>query len=114
MMLTSTENFFVRLLRGTVVSTAAIALLISLAALVFAAYAYGAPEPTADLSGEIDRFRYATDPAKLLISLFPNDSDIYRNATSTKDNVPYQFTEPSDHDPFVELNQFLDEAIHAD
>lgn len=112
-MLSNIETFLVRLLRGTVVITASISVLITAGALLYAAYAAFSPEPTANLLGYLDRFRQATDPVNLIKETFPEDSNVYKDAVSTQDNIRYEHSNPSDDILFTEFNKFLDLSLGA-
>lgn len=110
-MLSRIESCFVSLLRGTVVFTAFISIFVAIAALIYAAYAQYAPEPSARLSGRMPAFIEATDPAKLFKQLFPADSEIVTQATSLTDNVRYSFQNASNEQIFAEFNRFLDSFL---
>jgi hypothetical protein len=112
MLLSHTELVFVRLLRGTVIATACVALVIAAGALVYAAYARFSPEPTARLSSRIDKMRQAADPANLIREIFPKDSGPHTDA-ALADNVPYQRRQPSTEELFSQLNKFLEAALSA-
>ena len=71
MMLSQAEHFFVRLLRGTVIFTAGLALLVATLALCFAIYAFIAPEPSVKMTQEIGRLRKSVSPKILISELFP-------------------------------------------
>ena len=111
-MLSNTENLFVRILRGTVIATASFALFVMGCALVYAAYAQLAPEPRPNLSSRTDKFRQATDPAKLIKELFPNDSEIFSSA-SKSDDVVYAFRQTTTDELFAEFNKFLNVSLKA-
>ena len=107
-MLTPIENFFVRLLRGTVVFTAVVSFAVAILALVYAGYARFAPEPTAKLSGRISQIRQAIDPANLIKEQFPADASLTKDIVANADNVGYLLRYASDAEIFNELNKFLD------
>ncbi len=113
MILTSTERFFVRLLRSTVIFTAACALAVTVIGLMYAGYAWFQPEPKAHLSSKVTQFREATDPALLIKQMFPQDSAPYKDATSTLDKIAYERKLATTQDIFGELNKFLDAALSA-
>ena len=83
-MLSTTELFFIRLLRGTIIFTAGLALLAACAAMSVAAYGRFAPEPVLKLSEKIDRLRKATDPKTLLSPIFPENASLFQNSTGRK------------------------------
>ncbi len=112
-MLSHVEAIFVRILRGTVIFSAFISLLIAIGALIYAGYVQFAPQPSANLSSKIVRFREATNPSKLIKELFPSDSAVYREASSDDDNVPYELRNPTDVSIYEEFNKFLDGALGA-
>jgi hypothetical protein len=111
-MLTATENFFVRLLRGTVVTTAFVSFLITVLAVLYALYAQFAPEPQPKITGSIARLRQAVDPANLIKEVFPSDSTIVKQI-ETPDNVAYQLRKLGPNEIFQEFNAFLDHAFGA-
>lgn len=107
-MLSPVETIFVRLLRGTVVATAFVSIAITIIALVYAAYAHFTPEPKPRLSQRIGEIRSATDPAKLLESLFPLDSDLVKEMRNLSAASPYALRAASNDEIFAEFNKFLD------
>ena len=111
MMLSPAESFFVRLLRITVVATAGLALLSAILALGAAAMAYFAPEPQAELSSQIERLRNATDPSKLMTSLF--DGTAVMAGANEEGKVVYKFSGASDDELFAEFNSFLKNSING-
>lgn len=111
-MLTTTESFFVRLLRGTVITTALVSFLVAVSAVSYVLYAIFAPEPQPRIAGNIERFRHAVDPAKLIKEVFPSDSAIFKEVEPS-DNVVYQLRKPSQNEIFQEFNAFLDRALSA-
>ncbi|RXG94739.1 hypothetical protein [Bradyrhizobium zhanjiangense] len=111
-MLTPTESFFVRLLRGTVVTTAFISFLAAVLAVVYALYAQFAPEPQPNIPGSIARLRNAVDPAKLIKEAFGADSAIAKEA-ETPDHVAYQLSKPSQNELFQQFNTFLTRSLGA-
>ena len=111
-MLTATENFFVRLLRGTVITTALVSFLVAVSALLYVLYAHFAPEPQPRVANSIGRFRQAVDPANLIKEVFSSDSAIFKEA-DTPDNVAYQLHKPSPSEMLQEFNTFLDRAFGA-
>jgi hypothetical protein len=111
-MLTTTEGFFVRLLRGTVITTALVSFLIAVSAVLYVLYAQFAPEPQPKIAGNIERFRQAVDPAKLIKEVFQSDSAIFKEA-DLPDNVAYQLHKTSQNEVFQEFNAFLDRAFSA-
>jgi hypothetical protein len=113
MMLTPLENVFVRIFRVTLVSTAFIALLIAICALLYVAYARFAPEPKANLSRKVDQIRQAVDPAILIKQLFPVDSTVYKDADTIADNVKYESRSAPDDLTFQEFNHFLAVSLGA-
>lgn len=110
-MLSPIEALFVRLLRGTVVATAFFSMLVTICALVYAAYAYYSPEPAYHLSQNVAKFRAATDPAELIKKLFPPDSDIVKTARDRSGAVAYTFRAASVADLFAGFNKFLDAFV---
>jgi hypothetical protein len=111
-MLTATESFFVRLLRGTVITTALVSFLVAVSAVLYVLYAQYAPEPQARVAGYIERFRQAVDPANLIKEVFPSDSAIFKEVEAP-DNIAYQLRKPSQNEMFQEFNVFLDRALGA-
>lgn len=111
-MLSTVENFFIRLLRGTVIATASVSFLITLLALLYAGYAWYAPDPVPNVAGQIARLRKATDPVELFKELFPPESSVVKD-TTTPDGVPYEIGKRSENDTFQEFNKFLDIALGA-
>jgi len=111
-MLSDIESFFVRLLRGTVVATALVAFLVTVGALLYAAYAQYSPEPKAALANRIDKLRKEIDPAGLIREIFPADSSVHKDA-SLPDTISYQRIAPTDEVLFSGLNKFLDSALDA-
>jgi hypothetical protein len=111
-MLTATESFFVRLLRGTVITTALVSFLVAVLAVLYVLYAQYAPEPQPKIAGHIERFREAVDPANLIKEVFPSDSAIFKQV-ETPDNIAYQLRKPSQNEIFQEFNAFLDRALGA-
>jgi hypothetical protein len=111
-MLTTTENFFVRLLRGTVVATAFVSFLITVLALLYALYAQFAPEPQPQVASAIGRLREAVDPRNLIKEVFSSDSAIVKEA-EVPDNITYQLRKPSPNEMFQEFNVFLNRAFGA-
>jgi hypothetical protein len=111
-MLTGVESFFVRLLRGTVITTALVSFLVTVAAVLYAMYAQFAPEPQPRIASQIVRFRDAADPAKLIKELFPADSAIVKEFV-TSDGVAYEQRKHSESELFQEFNKFLDAALGA-
>jgi hypothetical protein len=111
-MLTPTESFFVRLLRGTVVATAFVSFLIAVLAILYALYAQFAPEPQPNIAGSVVRLRQAVDPAKLIKEVFASDSTIAKEA-ETPDNIAYQLNKPSQNELFQQFNTFLDRSLGA-
>ena len=103
-MLTTTENFFVRLLRGTVVATAFVSFLITVLALLYALYAQFAPEPQPQVASAIGRLREAVDPRNLIKEVFSSDSAIVKEA-EVPDNITYQLRKPSPNEMFQEFNK---------
>ena len=113
MMLSTTESAFVRILRGTVIATASLAILITVGALLYAAYAYLAPEPHANLYGRLAEFRQATDPINLISEVFPKDSSVVKDLSSIRNDVSYERKAASDRMLFDEMNKFLNAAFGA-
>src|SRR5579863_8406808 len=111
-MLTATENFFVRLLRGTVITTALVSFLVAVSALIFVLYAYYAPEPQPRVANSIARFRQAVDPANLIKEVFSSDSAIFKDVDAP-DNVAYLQRKPSPSEMLQQFNEFLDRAFGA-
>lgn len=111
-MLTPTENFFVRLLRGTVVATALVSFLVTVLAVLYALYAQFAPEPQPRVASSIERLRKAVDPANLIREVFSSDSAIVKEI-EPPDNIAYQLRKPSPNEMFQEFNVFLDHAFGA-
>ncbi|MCK1601606.1 hypothetical protein IVB02_09200 [Bradyrhizobium sp. 166] len=109
-MLSTVENFFVRLLRGTVIATAFVSFVVTLLALLYAAYAWCAPDPIPNVAGQTTRLRKATDPAELFKELFPPESSVVKE-TAAPDGIPYESGRRSDNDAFQEFNKFLDIAL---
>lgn len=109
-MLSTVENFFIRLLRGTIIATAFVSFAITLLALLYAAYAWCAPDPIPNVAGQITRLRKATDPAELFKELFPPESSVVKD-TAAPDAIPYESGRRSDNDAFQEFNKFLDIAL---
>jgi hypothetical protein len=108
MMLSTIESFFVRLLRGTVIATAFLSFLTAVLAIFYVGYAEYAPEPTAKTSQQVERFRKATNPSKLIKELFPSGSDISKEMDSTPDQTTYVQSKHFDEEIFAEFNKFLD------
>jgi hypothetical protein len=111
-MLTLTESFFVRLLRGTVVTTAFVSFLIAVLAILYALYAQFAPEPQPNIAGSIARLRQAVDPEKLIKEVFPSDSAIAKEVDAP-DHIAYQLSKPSQNELFQQFNTFLDRSLGA-
>ncbi|KGT76996.1 hypothetical protein MA20_20405 [Bradyrhizobium japonicum] len=111
-MLSNVETFFVRLLRGTVIATAMVSFLITILALIFALYAQFAPNPSVRIAEQIDRFRQATDPVKLIKEVFPSDAPIVKE-TAGSDNVAYEKGKRLDPEILQQFNKFLDGALGA-
>lgn len=111
-MLTPTESFFVRLLRGTVVTTASVSFLAAVLAVVYALYAQFAPEPQPNIPGSIARLRDAVDPAKLIKEVFASDSAIAKQA-DTPDRLTYQLSKPSQNELFQQFDTFLTRSLGA-
>lgn len=111
-MLSTVENFFIRLLRGTVIATASVSFVVTLLALLYAAYAWYAPDPVPNVAGQITRLRKATDPVELFKELFPPESSVVKD-TATPDAIPYESGKRSENDTFQEFNKFLDVALGA-
>lgn len=111
-MLSTIENFFIRLLRGTVIATAFLSFLITVIALLYAGYAWYAPDPVPNVAGQIARLRKATDPVELLKELFPPESSVVKDTTKP-DAIPYESGKRSENDTFQEFNKFLDIALGA-
>ncbi|MEH2472155.1 hypothetical protein V1281_006657 [Nitrobacteraceae bacterium AZCC 2161] len=111
-MLSTVENFFIRLLRGTVIATAFLSFLITVIALLYAGYAWYAPDPVPNVAGQIVRLRKATDPVELLKELFPPESSVVKD-TAPPDAIPYESGKRSENDTFLEFNKFLDIALGA-
>lgn len=107
-MLSSVEAAFVRLLRGTVVTTAFISIAITIIALIYAAYAQFKPDPKPQLSQRVHEFRNATDPARLIESIFPPNSDLVKGLRGRSSIPPYIFHSASVEEIFSEFNKFLD------
>lgn len=107
-MLSPIEGIFVRLLRGTVVATAFISIAATIVSLVYAANAQFAPDPKSRLSQRVLEFRTATDPAKLIESVFPPDSDLVKEVRERSASSPYTFNAASTEELFTEFNKFLD------
>jgi hypothetical protein len=112
-MLSRIENYFVSLLRGTVIATAFLSFLVTVLALLFAAYAHLAPEPQAETSKQIERFRSAVDPGKLIAEVFPTDSSVAKEGKSTPDGVAFDKSRHYDEETFGQFNKFLDVALGA-
>jgi hypothetical protein len=112
-MLSNTECFFVRLLRGTIVATAAVSLLVTIGALGFAAYAHLAPEPRADLARRVTRIRAATDPVNLVKQVFPADATAVKELVAKPDDVAYSLRNADEKEIFDEFNRFLDVVFKA-
>jgi hypothetical protein len=112
-MLSLIEGVFVRILRGTVVTTASAAILIAVGALIYAGYAHFLPEPQANLSGRVSEYRQATDPARLILAIFPPDSSVYKEIAATPDNISYESNAASDEMIFDQLNEFLNAVFGA-
>ena len=111
-MLSTVETFFIRLLRGTVIATAFVSFLITVLALLYAAYAFYAPDPVPNVSGQITRLRQATDPVELLKELFPPESSVVKD-TAAPDAIAYQAGKRDENETFQEFNKFLDVAFGA-
>jgi hypothetical protein len=111
-MLSNIETLFVRLLRGTVIATAMVSFIITVLALLFALYAEFAPNPKVRLADQIDRFRQATDPVKLIREVFPAEAAIIKE-TSGPDNVVYEKGKRLDPEILQQFNKFLDVALGA-
>ncbi|HKU08667.1 MAG TPA: hypothetical protein VJR30_21585 [Bradyrhizobium sp.] len=111
-MLSNVETFFVRLLRGTVIATAMISFLITVLALLYAMYAQFAPNPQVRIADQLDRFRQATDPVKLIREVFPADAPIIKE-TGGPDNVAYEKGKRLDPEIFQQFNKLLDGALGA-
>lgn len=100
-MLSTIENFFIRLLRGTVIATAFLSFLVTVIALFYAGYAWYAPDPIPNVAGQIARLRKATDPVELLKELFPPESSVVKD-TATPDAIPYESGKRSENDTFLQ------------
>lgn len=111
-MLSPVENFFIRLLRGTVIATAFVSFLVTVVALLYAGYAWYAPAPVANVAGQIARLRAATDPVELLKELFPPESSVVKDSAAP-DNIAYERANRAENDAFQEFNRFLDVALGA-
>lgn len=111
-MLSTVETFFIRLLRGTVIATAFVSFLITVLALLYAAYAFYAPDPVPNVSGQITRLRQVTDPVELLKELFPPESSVVKDAAAP-DAIAYQSGKRDENETFQEFNKFLDVAFGA-
>jgi hypothetical protein len=111
-MLSTVETFFIRLLRGTVIATAFLSFLIAVCALLYAGYAWYAPDPVPNVAGQISRLRKATDPVELFKELFPPESSVVKD-TAGPDAIPYESGKRAESDTFQEFNKFLDIALGA-
>lgn len=107
-MLSSIEAAFVQLLRGTVVTTAFISIAITIIALIYAGYAQFKPDPKPQLSQRVHEFRNATDPTRLIESIFPANSDLVKGLRDRSSTPPYIFHPASMDEIFSEFNKFLD------
>jgi hypothetical protein len=111
-MLSNVETFFVRLLRGTVIATAMVSFLITILALVYGLYAQFAPDPHVRIAEQIDRFRQATNPVKLIREVLPADAPILKEIGGS-DNVVYEQGKRLDPEILQQFNKFLDSALGA-
>lgn len=114
MLLSKAERLFVQILRTAAVLTAGVALLVAAGALLFAAYAYVAPNPTANLKQDVTRYRQALDPNRLIRGLYPADSSVVRGLGQLPPDGSYQFSSATTKELYAAFNVFLDKAMRAE
>lgn len=111
-MLTNKEAYFIKVLRGTVISTASLAFFAAIITLAFAAYAQFSPEAKINLKDRVIDISKSLEPRIMINEIYPEDSWVAKHI-STIQSGSYTYTKPSDQDLLNSFNKFLEVAING-